>query len=221
MTDGNGANGPIIGIADDHPIVRGALAAALSTLGNGVRILEAADGAATLELIETCPDLDLLLMDLHMPQVDGIEGVRSVRARAPTLPVVVISADEHCDVVAALLELGVSGYIPKSDNPAVIISAVRLVLAGGIYVPPRFVGRGSDQHGGIEVRPAGAQTMGLTSRQLDVLRLLGEGKSNKLIARELGITEGTVKVHLLAVFRALNVRNRTAAVLAAQRLVRQ
>lgn len=220
MTERGAASGPTIGIADDHPIVRAALASALGVLGEGVRILEAADGAATLALVDTHPELDLLLMDLHMPLVEGISGVRNVRNRAPALPVVVISAEEQPDVVASLIGLGVSGYIPKSDHPAVIVSAVRLVLAGGIYVPPRFMARGlAAGNGGTTADGSQASLMGLTPRQQDVLRLLGEGKSNKVIARELGITEGTVKVHLIAVFRAFDVRNRTAAVVAAQRLL--
>jgi len=121
---------------------------------------------------------------------------------------VVVSADEDPVQVSALLGLGVAGYVPKSDPPAVIVSAVRLVLAGGTYVPPRLLAAGAG---------AGDEAPELTPRQLEVLRLLAQGLPNKAIANALGVSEGTVKVHLIAVFRALNVRNRTAAVLAAKR----
>ena len=185
-----------IAIADDHPLMRAALASALADLATDVQFLEAANHAATLAVIEALPGPDLLLMDLHMPGTDGIEGVRDVRNRAPQVPLAVVSADDDPAAVRSLLALGVSGFIPKTDSPAVIASAVRLILAGGDSVS------------------------GLTSRQIDVVRLLARGLSNKAIARELGVSEGTVKVHLLAVFRVLDVRNRTAAVIAAQRFLR-
>ena len=206
----------LIALADDHPIVRAALRAALASLGSDTRFLEASDAASTLAMVRSEPDIDLLLMDLHMPGVEGTATVRAIRERVPQLPVAVVSADEDATMVAELLRLGVCGFIPKSDSANVIVSAVRLILAGGTYVPPRLVNAArrdlpTAASGGDDDR------LGLTGRQFDVLRLLGQGMSNKLIARELGITEGTVKAHLLAVFRVLNVRNRTAAAMAAQR----
>ena len=205
---------PVIALADDHPIVRAALKGALAQLGEGTQFFEASDADSAVALARTHPTLDLMLLDLHMPGVQGTATVRAVREAAPALPLAVVSADEDPGMVATLLRMGVCGFIPKSDSADVIVSAVRLILAGGTYVPPRLVGERAPGNGnGAGSDPA----LGLTARQLDVLRLLGRGLSNKLIARELGITEGTVKVHLLAVFRALDVRNRTAAVLAAQR----
>ena len=204
-----------IAIADDHPLMRAALASALADLATDVQFLEAANHAATLALIDASPGPDLLLMDLHMPGAQGIEGVRAVRERAPHVPLVVVSADDDPAAIRMMLDLGVSGFIPKTDSPAVVASAVRLILAGGIYVPPRLVA-----HAGMVPAADGACVTGLTSRQIDVLRLLGHGLSNKAIARELGVSEGTIKVHLLAVFRVLDVRNRTAAVIAAQRFLR-
>jgi DNA-binding NarL/FixJ family response regulator len=214
VTDHLAAPGPFIGIADDHPIVRAALCSALQALGPGTRFAEASDTAATLALVEQFPDLDLLLMDLNMPGARGLDTVRAVRERVPQLPLAVISAEHEPGTAHALLGLGVAGFIPKSDPSEVIVSAVRLMLAGGVYVPPILLnGRAT------AAPPARGEIVNLTARQRDVLRLLAQGKSNKVIARELGVTEGTVKVHLLAVFRALDVRNRTAAVLAAQRLL--
>ena len=207
MIDEAPAAGWKIGLADDHPIMRAALATALSELGSP-RFVEASDAQGALGLVDAHPDLDLLLVDLRMPGANGLETIRALRARAPQVPLVVVSADEDPVQVSALIGLGVAGYLPKSDPPAVIVSAVRLVLAGGTYVPPRLLAAGAG---------AGDEAPELTPRQLEVLRLLAQGLPNKAIANALGVSEGTVKVHLIAVFRALNVRNRTAAVLAAKR----
>ncbi len=214
--DDRAQEGPVIALADDHPIVRAALKSALSALGPHTRFLEASDAASVMSMIEGAPGIDLLLMDLHMPGAEGTATVRAIRGRVPELPLAVVSADEDPAMVAELLRIGVSGFIPKSDSANVIVSAVRLILAGGTYVPPRLVHTGYCDERAADGGSA-AQRLGLTTRQYAVLQLLGRGLSNKHIARELGITEGTVKVHLLAVFRALNVRNRTAAVVAARR----
>ena len=113
-----------IAIADDHPLMRAALASALADLATDVQFLEAANHAATLALIDALPGPDLLLMDIHMPGNDGIEGVRDVRDRAPQVPLAVVSADDDPAAVRSLLALGVSGFIPKTDSPAVVASAV-------------------------------------------------------------------------------------------------
>ena len=202
-----------IAIADDHPLMRDALASAIGSAVSGAQFVEAGTLETTLALVAQTPAPDLLLMDLHMPGADGLSGVQAIRTRSPHVPVAVVSADDDPVAVRALLALGVAGFIPKTESPAVIASAVRLILAGGVYVPPRLMDRGSS-----DSRAAEAPS-GLTGRQMDVVRLLARGLSNKAIARELNVSEGTVKVHLLAVFRALDVRNRTSAVLAAQRFL--
>jgi DNA-binding NarL/FixJ family response regulator len=198
-----------IAIADDHPLMRAALASALASLAPRVEFPEACNHAEALALVSCEPLPDLMLMDLHMPGANGLDGVREIRQRAPQVPLVVVSADDDPAAVRASLALGVAGFIPKTESPAVIASAVRLILAGGIYAPPGLVGAAA--------LPTPAS--GLTERQMDVVRLLARGLSNKAIARELGVSEGTVKVHLLAVFRVLDVRNRTSAVLAARRFL--
>lgn len=202
--------GPLIAIADDHPLVRAALRDTLAPLEPRPRFVEGGDGASAMALASAHPGPDLLLMDLKMPGSRGLDDLRMLRERFPSMPIVVVSADDAPGTVNAVVALGVAGFIPKSDAADVIRNAVRIVLAGGTYVPARFAGAPGN----------GAATQaGLTERQVEVLRLLGSGRSNKEIARDLGITEGTVKVHLLSVFRALGVRNRTEAVLAAQRLL--
>jgi DNA-binding NarL/FixJ family response regulator len=211
--------GPLIAIADDHPLMRAALVQALRDVEPGVHFVEAVDYPGTLALLAAAADIDLLLMDVHMPGADGVEAVRGARAAAPHVPLAVVSADDDPELVRTLLPLGVAGFIPKTESSAVIASAVRLILAGGVYVPPRLL---ADRAVAIpSPTPNGAPALpALTERQMEVVRLLARGLSNKAIARELGVTEGTVKVHLLAVFRALDVRNRTAAVLQAQRFLR-
>ena len=150
------------------------------------------------------------------------------------MPVIVLSGTEDPAVMRAALERGVLGFIPKAYSPEVMISAVRLVLAGGVYVPPMMLSAvppgvlAGMAPGGGEAPRAGAPATAphtlehlrnvLTERQVEVLQLLSQGKPNKLIGRALGISEGTVKIHLAAIFRALNVRNRTEAVVAAQSL---
>lgn len=214
--DARGSDGIRIAIADDHPLMREALASAIGNAVPGAQFVEAATLEATLALVAQSPGPDLLLMDLHMPGADGLSGVQAVRARSPQVPVAVVSADEDPVAVRAMLALGVAGFIPKTESPAVIASAVRLILAGGVYVPPRLIHPGSSVFRALR---AAEVPSGLTDRQMDVVRLLARGMSNKAIARELNVSEGTVKVHLLAVFRALDVRNRTSAVLAAQRFL--
>ncbi len=194
-------------LADDHQMVRLALRVALAPLDAGLVFVEAENAERAIAEADAHEDLDLVLIDIHMPGMGGVEGVRRLRAAHPALPLIACSAREDGALVKELLALGVAGFIPKSDTTQVILQAVKLVLAGGTYVPPRLLA--------AEV-PSGPAAS-LTPRQADVLRLLALGKPNKVIARELDISEATVKVHLLAVFRALGARNRTEAVVIAQR----
>ena len=200
-------------LADDHEMVRLALKVALAPLGTDLGFVEAGSAESALAAAAAHADLDLVLIDINMPGMGGLEGVRRLRAAHPTLPVLVCSAAEDPALVRSLLGLGVCGFIPKSDSTTVILQAVKLVLAGGTYVPPRLLDVASP------APAAGAPLASLTPRQRDVLRLLAEGKPSKVIARELDISESTVKVHLLAVFRALGARNRTEAVVIAHRLL--
>ncbi|MEO7762301.1 MAG: response regulator transcription factor [Casimicrobiaceae bacterium] len=199
-------------IVDDHEMSRVALKLVLARLAEEVIFDEAATAEQAVTVAARQSDLDLILIDLEMPGMGGVEGVRALRDAHPGLPLIVCSATEDAARVSGLLALGVAGFIPKSDPVEVILHAVRLVLAGGTYVPTRLtreMGSGLPRHG-IQ-----HEALPLTGRQFDVMRLLGLGKPNKLIARELDISESTVKVHLLAIFRVLGVHNRTEAVIAA------
>ena len=217
-------------IADDHRLVIEAVKAKLSELEPDIAFVLAL--SVDDMLAGAADDIDLAVVDLNMPGADGHSHIDELRRRHPAVPVIVLSGTEDPAVMRGALARGVLGFIPKAYSPEVMISAVRLVLAGGVYVPPMMLsavppgivaGVPAQAAGGASRVPAAAQTLDhlrnvLTDRQVEVLQLLSQGKPNKLIGRSLGISEGTVKIHLAAIFRALNVRNRTEAVVAAQSL---
>jgi DNA-binding NarL/FixJ family response regulator len=193
-------------IADDHPLVRDALARAVQQLAADVQVREAGDLEGLLRLVAQ-GDADLALVDLNMPGMDGVAGLRRLREAAPTLPVVVASGQEDVATIRAVLAAGAVGFIPKSERSEVLLGALRLVQSGGTYVPSRLL-----------TAPPATPSLELTPRQLDVLHCLQRGEPNKSIARELGLTEGTVKIHIAAILRVLQVRNRTEAVIRARAL---
>ena len=176
---------PVLVIADDHPIMRAALRSALAVLEPEPAFLEAGDADGVLALVNGRDDVDLVLLDLQMPGVGNVEGVRRLREGAPGTPIAVVSGSEEPGVAAALIGMGVAGFIPKSDAPQTIVSAVRLILSGGVYAPQRLMAQ----------RKVVPDVPALTDRQLDVVRLLALGQSNKEIAKNLFIAEKTVKVH--------------------------
>jgi len=206
-------------IVDDHALIRDALSRVLANIAPDMTVLEATDPRLAFETIERQPDLDLVLLDLALPGMHGLSVLQSLREKHPAISVVVISATSDRDSVKRALDRGALGFIPKSSSNEVLQSALRLVLAGGIYVPPEILGRG-----GVDepVAPSiGQQTpseIGLTERQAQILALMMKGKSNKLICRDLDIAESTVKNQITAILKALNVTSRTQAVLAVEKL---
>lgn len=197
-------------IADDHPLVRDALARSVRELDAAAEVLEAGDLAGLLRAAQHV-GADFAIVDLQMPGMDGVIGLRQLREAAPTLPVVVASGQEDAATIRAVLAAGAMGFIPKSERPEVLLGALRLVRSGGTYVPPRL----------LESPPGAAapvRASDFTPRQLDVLRLLMRGEPNKVIARRLDLTEGTVKIHIAAILRTLQARNRTEAVVRAREL---
>jgi len=202
-------------IADDHALLRVGLTSALAQLGDGPPVcLEAEDASQVMETLSVHPDLDLVLLDLFMPGANGFELLSNVCNTAADAPVVVLSASEDTAHMRKALDCGASGFISKSAPRDVMISALRLVLAGGIYVPPDLV---RAQLQDVGNGPAGEiAAAALTARQRDVLKLLGLGRSNKQIARELDVSENTVKIHVAAILRALGAANRTEAVAVAR-----
>jgi DNA-binding NarL/FixJ family response regulator len=214
-------------VADDHPLLREALLPVLRELEGGVTPIEAADGDAVRRLAAEHPDLDLVLLDLCLPGVRGLTLFEDLRRGYPALPLVVLSALDDPGTVRAVLAGGALGFIPKSSPHQVMVQALRLVLAGGRYLPPELMPELAGEDWASVPAPAAspgtaggasAETLGLTERQHQVLALLAQGKSNKQICRALGVAEATVKVHVTAVLKALRVISRAQAVVAINRL---
>jgi DNA-binding NarL/FixJ family response regulator len=199
-------------IADDHPMVRDALKRTLLLVEPGARIVEAADFAGAHQHLHS-GGIQLALLDLHMPGMDRVDGLRRLRLQFPGVAMVVASGEDDPAVIRATLAAGAVGFLPKSESPEVLQQALRLVLGGGTYLPAQALA--DLRHGAPPPRP---DASGLTPRQTDVLRCLMRGQPNKLIARELGLTEGTVKIHIAAILRVLQARNRTEAVVVARNL---
>jgi DNA-binding NarL/FixJ family response regulator len=203
-------------IADDHALLLEAVQFKLNDLGPGIKFVLASTAKALQEAISE--DIDLAIIDLAMPGTLAYEHILAIRQRFPQVPLVVLSASEDAEVVRQLLDHGVRGFISKSDTPDVMLAAIRLVLSGGIYVPPLILWHTGEPPRTEPLPPEKSERPppgGLTARQAQVLKLLACGFSNKAMARELQISEGTVKIHLAAIFRALGVRNRTEAASAA------
>jgi DNA-binding NarL/FixJ family response regulator len=203
-------------IADDHRLVIEAVKAKLSELEPNIDFVLA---MSVDELLTRVSDeVDLAVIDLNMPGAEGQSHIDEIRRRHPAVPLIVLSGYEDPAVMRSALERGVLGFIPKAYSPEVMLSAVRLVLAGGVYVPPMMLsavppGVVAGVVPGADGAPRAAGGQGaahtlehlrnvLTERQVEVLQLLSQGKPNKLIGRSLGISEGTVKIHLAAIFRA-------------------
>lgn len=196
-------------LADDHVLFREGMRHVLAQLGEDVEIVEAGDCAQTLAAIDAHADFTLVLLDLDMPGEGGFAALDTLSEQHAALPIVVLSGSEERRDMRRALDGGAMGFIPKSATAPVMLSALQLVLAGGVYVPPALLGGNTG-----EVAKSAAE---LTPRQLEVLDKMTEGKPNKIIAAELGLTEATVKAHVTAVLKTLNVTNRTQAVRAGER----
>lgn len=213
-------------VVDDHPLVREALASLLHELRRGSTVLQAATGAEALAALAQDQAMDLVLLDLRLPDGSGLDLLRKIGAMSIGTAVVMLSGDLDRETVREALAAGAVGYIPKTEPREVIAGALGLVLAGGIYVPPfTLQATAPTALPATALRPQVGKTgsatpaeFGLTGRQLEVLALLMQGKNNKLICRALGLAEPTVKNHVSAILRALGVDSRTEAVLAVTRL---
>jgi DNA-binding NarL/FixJ family response regulator len=202
-------------LADDHPLFREGVKPVLEKLDPDAEILEAVDFPSAFEAMHRAGEVDLVLMDLFMPGMAGIEGVVRFRATFPDTPVVVLSASEQAEDIQTLLRAGALGYITKSSPSDAILAALRRVLAGGIYLPPGLL---DGQDPPPSPSPEYGRYPALSIRHIQVLRELAKGLSNKQIGEALAVTEGTVKLHMAAIFRILKVNNRTEAVLVAQKM---
>jgi two-component system, NarL family, nitrate/nitrite response regulator NarL len=201
-------------ICDDHVMMREALAGAVALGWPDADVSEAADFPSAWTAAADRPDL--IISDLVMPGASPVEGVRRLRAAAPDTPILVVTGNEEDDVLLALLQLGIAGFAPKTSKSAIIEAAIRLILAGGRYLPPRIVELASSRHGLSSEPPQRMVMARLTERQLDVLKLTALGRSNKEIARDLDLSPATIKAHVAAAIAALGATNRTEAVAKAQ-----
>jgi two-component system, NarL family, nitrate/nitrite response regulator NarL len=192
-------------LIDDHPLFRAGFHAILSLHLPEGAVLSAASLAEAEGLLSQDDQIVLVLLDVHLQGADGFAGLRAIRARFPTVACVMISGDEHEELAARAIALGASGFIPKSLTVQETVAAIGRVLDGEIFVPRRTT------------VPSLRETPTLTLRQLEVINMLGQGLANKEIAQLLNVAERTVKAHISALFEALSVRNRTEAVLVAQR----
>ncbi|PRY72549.1 response regulator [Halomonas ventosae] len=204
-------------VADDHPLFREAIAAVIEVGLPDSRLLEAESLDQALRHAAACAELDLVLLDLGLPDASGLEGLRSLRAAHPWLPVAILSADQERRTILDALDLGAVGYIPKSTPRRDLLAALAQLLEGQVYLPPEIMRRPT------VTRPSPATTgmpspaphfAELTDKQLEVLLRLSRGASNKVIARELDIAETTVKTHVSAILRKLGVPGRVQAILA-------
>ena len=208
-------------VVDDHPMMAEALALAMRTLERATNVETVGDlrGAIALAGEEK---YDLCLLDLGLPDCSGIDALTRLREAVPGLPVVVVSGADDAEHVLNALDKGAMGYIPKTSPRNVLLSAVRLVASGGIYVPAEALKPREPDTAtapvSLEASGKTAADLGLSARQREVLDLLLKGLPNKLIARKLDISENTAKIHVSSVFRALGVASRTQALIAASRL---
>jgi DNA-binding NarL/FixJ family response regulator len=194
-------------VIDDHPLIVDALAQLLPQMDATVEVLGAIDPVEATAVLDNEPEVALVLLDLALPGARGLDFLCDLKLDYPGVPVVVLSATHDNATVMAALGAGAHGFIPKTADAGMLLDAVRRVLDGGVCVAPEA--SPMPEGDGVELRP---DALGLTARQTDVLKLLVQGKPNKLICRDLRLSEGTVKVHVSAILKALRVHSRTEAI---------
>lgn len=232
-------------LIDDHPLILSALKTVIEGLGSNVHVVGADSAAAARAALQASDDFNLVLLDLQLGDASGFDVLDEFRENYPALPVVVISASDRSSDVIRSIDQGAMGFVPKRNSTELLSQALKLVMAGGIYVPPMSLGNDAappvnsgatsaaqNQHSRLQQiqqeamasnfqGATGLESLSLTPRQTDVLALLLQGKPNKIIARELGVSVETIKDHVAAVLKALGVGSRTQAVLAVGQLVQK
>lgn len=208
-------------LVDDHTLFREALLHVLRQFDNTAVVIEASTASEAIRLAAHYHDLDLILLDLALPGLSGLSALPELHGLRPTVPLAILSASEEPMVVQQALEAGAMGYIPKSSSSHEMVTALRLMLAGEVYVPPALLaGLEALEDTSIPVTVTAlkeGKADGLTPRQVEVLCLMAQGLPNKVICKRLNLAEGTVKLHVTAVMRTLNTSNRTQAVIEATR----
>jgi DNA-binding NarL/FixJ family response regulator len=201
-------------VVEDHALVREGLMQALQALagdGEPIEVRGAASAEEALALLGEDADVDLILLDVMLPGTGGLALLGALRKRHPDVPVLMLSALDDAETVRRAMRQGAVGFVPKASSTDTLLGAVRQVLAGDHYLPPQFAEAPPPVRGNIQAR------FRLTAAQMRVLELLVEGKTNREIGEVIGVTEGTVKIHVSAIFKALGVSNRSQALLLAGR----
>ncbi len=213
-------------VADDHELFLKGLELVLQSMNKEMELSFAKNYTEIFDILKKDKNFDLILTDLAMPGAKWMDAISKIHQLVPEVPMIILSAVFDKEIVQKTIEIGVSGYIPKTSSNAVILSAVNLVMSGGVYIPAELLNnRGlSNEFDALKQVENQVEThseekaKNLTPRQIDVIECIARGCSNKQIAYELGLTEGTVKLHVTAILKLLNVYNRTGAVMEAARL---
>ena len=203
-------------IADDHALFRDGLSLRLEKIEPKSVIFQAANFTQALKILDDEKKIDLVILDLDMPDMNWEEGLAELRQKANGARYVIVSASEDPRNIRKSLEQGVCGYIPKRSDSNILSGALKLILDGGTYIPPAMLDNGIDYNGSSHI--SNPLKKNLTNRQSQVLDLIAQGKSNKQIAYDMGVSEATVKLHINALLRSLKVNNRTQAVITAQKM---
>ena len=213
-------------IADDHELFLKGLELILHDYDQSLELVMAKSYTEIFAVLAKQSDFNLVLTDLAMPGANWLEAIKKIHETLPDTPIIILSAVFNKEIVQKTIEIGAAGYIPKSSSNAVIMSAISLVMSGGVYIPPELLRDTEDNEFDMlkqvekipKTQDSSEKIKILSPRQIDVIRLISQGKSNKQIAFELGLTEGTVKLHVTAILKLLNVYNRTGAVVEAAKL---
>lgn len=213
-------------LVDDHTMVREGMQYVLRQLAPEVSVLQAANWADAIRQVEAEPDLDLILLDLGLPDISGFSALSILREKYPAIPVAVVSGSKRRKDINEALQHGALGFIPKAENSQTLLAALKFILSGQVYVPRTVLFDEEEEtpEPALPVqslRIARADDFGLTQKQFEVLQLLLAGECNKIIARKLDIAEGTVKIHISTIFRVLGVATRLQAAVAAKRILEQ
>jgi DNA-binding NarL/FixJ family response regulator len=208
-------------LVDDHALFRDGMRYVLQQLADEVEIMDTGNFSEALQLAKAHPEIDLALLDLNMPDSEGVPSLQHFHQHFPGIPLVIVSGSDQREDIESVMNFGAMGFISKMSPSKVMLSALRMVLEGGVYVPPQLLQQAVAK---LEVgqvlsdkRSQRANKYGLTPRQSQVLQLMGDGLSNKDISKQLDLAEGTVKIHVAAIYQALHVSTRLDAVTAARR----
>lgn len=216
-------------VADDHALIRDGIKLLLREIDENAVIFDACYGKEVREIVAGHADLDFILLDFYLPGTDTLELLRELSDHYPQIPLIVFSGVENPILMRKSLDCGASGFIPKSSDNELVLHAIKLVLAGGVYTPPSMLRILEDEitHNGVQataherqisadIRPGRRSKVSLTERQLEVLKLISQGKTNREIAEILQLSANTVKVHITAIMQVLQTTNRTEAVIVAR-----